>query len=348
MAPVRIRKSIKLFAAAGILAMLLLGLFLWWDFSGPYRDWGSGSWSISDLWDPIRSFFDFESRRIQKCYKTLPSYIARVDELLKAEPNDLDLAMCRLDFGHTKPGGIDDANAIAAILRKWPRYGPALIAQAVFELDAVWSNAEAIGEFDDALRRDPNEGMMLLCGYSYMLTKDDPFVRVITRPGPADSNEQYLQVTDLAAARAAIIQRNSRVVDEAIARIRLLAAQDPNNAMYDFLIAECTMHLQRNQESIRLFRSLAGRKMNSYEAERRACMSRAMDKAAFPAYLRQFVEEQYPPLYGDTLPSYAINSIRDYATTADERGDPNTAKALRDLAQYLIDSVPDPNRPPSP
>lgn len=347
MAKARIRKSVKFFAAAGIFIMLLLGLFLWWDFSGPYRDGTSGSWSLSDLWDPIRSLFDFESRRIQKCYKVLPSYIAKVDELVKAEPNDRDLAMSRLDFGHMAGGGFDDANAIAAILRKWPRYGPALLAQAMSEADAVWGNVEAIGEFDDAVRLDPNEGTILLCNYSYMLTRDDPFVRVITKPGPADSNEQYLKVTDLAAARAAIIQRNSRVVDEAMARIRLLAVQDPNNAIYDLLIAECTMHMQRTADGIRLFRSLACRRMNSYETERRACMSRAMDKAAFPAYLREFIMDEYWARNVDPGQGYAINSVRSYATTADERGDPNTAQALRDLAQYLIDNAPDPNRPPS-
>jgi|GEM_PF-5135294 len=349
----KVRKSIKVFAVISIALMLLLALFLAWDFDPLYYGRGGMSFDIGDIRDSMKEFLDFEGRRVARHWKALETYAAKLDQFAKANPDDVQALTGLVELYEYR----DDVDGVASTIRStWPQYKPAMAVQAWRELRASWRVASDIRDFTLRIERaDPNDDLIL---YPYdmerfMLKPDDPFTRpaegsedvgrvYVINTDPVTGNKvvaDCMIVTDPAAAKKAVTERLTAKADESITRLRDLGPQDPNNALYDYLLAIGSARLGRRDEAAASLRAASGKTLNLYRTERLTCLKKFMEKMGFSKSLQQFtIDESFQALV-DRQPSTMANLLRRQAAEAEKQGDIEGANAARDAAQRIIDDT---------
>jgi hypothetical protein len=331
----KVRNSIKVFAVFAVGVMLMAWLFLSCDFSGPYNPGGAGSLSIGDIVDYSKGLFDFEGRRREECYKTLRACEKKLDQIAKANSDDVEILTGMADLY----SGREDGEPLLTIRRKWPQYRPAMELQAWQETRALLRIAYTIQEFSRlAANADPNDNVKV--DYydvnDFMLKRDDPFIRVVdVMDSPSKS---VFFVTDTAAAKKAVRERLGGEADVGIARLRELGRQDPNNALYDYLVA--AGYSQRGQaiEAAASLKAATGKRLNLHSAERDTCLKKFMEKAGFSTSLQEFTFSEYQ-VFVNRQSFAVVDLLKQQAAEAERRGDIDGAKAMRDAAQKVVNDA---------
>jgi hypothetical protein len=334
----KIRKSIKVFAVVAVGLMLMLGAFMRWEWKGKdypsfFMSHTSYGMSPGDLRQWANSLLDFKERKLARCYSAMDSYRPRLDEVARADSGDVEVLMGIVELYWSSYGLLNGETFLATIRTNWPEYRPAMEVQA-------WAELYSLGEYISVLRRFDNlskDADMKIAGRyldDCMLTRDDPFLQAVNDPNIDDPNQQMHLVTDVAAARKAIGQRAGTKADAGIARLRQLDMQDPNNAIYDYMLAGVSLSLDRRDEGIGYVKAMSGKKMGLYRTEKLACLKKAMDKAGFPAYLQTFAADRHQSQMLSADSGYA-RFLRERAADMGSRGDADGAKVLRDAAAKL-------------
>jgi hypothetical protein len=331
----KVRKSIKVFAAIAVCVMLALTLFLVWDFSGPYRGGASSSWRIDDLWRSTRGIFDIQARREEKCYKVLDAFARELDGFIKANPDDVEVQTGAVAL-YSGWMGVD--GLISTIRSRWPQYEPAMELQAWHELHVLGRVGWPVGQFDYLVAHgDPNSGILLRGGQvgDLLVKRDDPFVRIADNRD--DPNTGDLVTTDVAAARRAIVERVVYRTDLSMTRLRHLTRQDPNNALYYYVMAVGYSGTDRPGEAAAALKASAGRKVILHTAERQKCLKKFMAKAELPGFVQELTAERMQ-LYAQAQSNWLARALRKQAAQAQAKGDATGAELMLDAAQKIVDA----------
>lgn len=330
----RIRRPIKLFAVLGIFAMLLLGLFLWWDFNRPYKS--GSSWSLDDIWRSTRGLFSLEARRQQKAYKVLDAFASNIDAFTKANADDAEVLTGIVVYA---PLMSDADSRIAAIRTRWPQYSPAMELQAWRELTSVMKIFYCLKDADAWLRRDDPNCAVVVQRYAtsaMMLRSDDYFLEL--RDKDVDPNTSAFVVTDVVAARQTVGLRLAAKTDVCIARLKDLSVQDPNNALYEYVMAAGYIRTGRSAEAAAPLKAAAGKTLRLGTAERQKCLKKCLEKAEIPDFVQDMVDHQMSH-YAQAQIDWLVQPFYTQAAEADKAGNAELAAAFRDAAQKVVDAA---------
>jgi hypothetical protein len=332
----KVRKSIKVFVVIAVGVMLALALFLAWDFGGA----PSGrSFSITGIVKRAQLFFSPEYHRTMRTLRysaELGSYKAKVNEL-EADSSDAEVllgihVLRSLQF-HMDPND----QTLKKIRTGWPRFMPALAETAWDESERATCRDAKLSLFDRlASRTASGHGATLndwLLDY-FMLEKDDPFVQIVNWHDMPDPNGPLFLLTDMPTARKKVAERIDKEASAAMVRLEQLAGQDPNNSLYDYLLVEGSFYLGRTDEGTGHIKAGVGKKVDLYEVERAACLSKFMEQVKLPGHLREFLSGLERETTHGRRKALA-DSLRQQAAEARNRGDAEGAKAIEDAAANL-------------
>lgn len=335
----KVRKSIKVFAVLGIFLMLLLALFLATDINpnSPDRfDYFPGSWSRGDIWGSTRHFFDFKAHRQERCQRIVREFALKLDPFIAANSNDVETMT---GIAVVCPNWNFTGKLIANVRSKWPEYEPAMVWQGHYEFLEILNTTNYMLRPDNLwIRHDPNEPFVLTsyAAEESMVRRDDPFVRLKDKSDDPDTGP--IVIADTEAAKRTIAARFAARFDEHMSVLRKLSDDDPNNALYDLMMAAACARVSRQEQANASLRAAANRRIVFRTDQIQKCMEKCVDKAGLTSGVKKMGIWEIQST-NESVTGFLERTLRQQAAKAERTGDNESAKLMRDAAQKIVDDA---------